>query len=119
MESLIDGVYFFEPLTRARFNELNNYLFQKSMGHVKKATEYANLHKNQINDIFLLGGSTKISMVQQLLIEYTKEIESTNRVIVNADEIVAIDAAIQGGILNGDDGDIITGTNSCIMSICR
>ena len=70
IESLYDGMAFLEPLTRACFEELNNDLFKKTMGPVKKAMEDAGLNKNQIHEIVLVGGSTRIPMVQQLLKDY-------------------------------------------------
>ena len=60
IESLYDGIDFSEPLTRARFEELNNDLFLKTMGPVKKAMEDAGLKKSQIDEIVLVGGSTRI-----------------------------------------------------------
>lgn len=59
IESLFDGVDFSEPLTRARFEELNNDLFRKTMGPVKKALDDAKLSKSEINEIVLVGGSTR------------------------------------------------------------
>ncbi|KAK1403675.1 hypothetical protein POM88_003280 [Heracleum sosnowskyi] len=56
-----------EPLTRARFEELNSDLFRKTMSPVKKAMQDANLEKHQIDEIVLVGGSTRIPKVQQLL----------------------------------------------------
>ncbi|KAF6163972.1 hypothetical protein GIB67_011663 [Kingdonia uniflora] len=70
IESLYDGLDFFEPLTRARFEELNNDLLRKTMGPVKKAMEDAGLEKKQIDEIVLVGGSTRIPKVQQLLRDY-------------------------------------------------
>ena len=70
IESLFDFMDFLEPLTRARFEELNNDLFKKTMGPVKKAMEDAGLNKNQIHEIVLVGGSTRIPLVQQLLEDY-------------------------------------------------
>ena len=69
IESLFEGLIF-EPLTRARFEELNNDLFRKTMGPVKKAMEDAGLKKSQIDEIVLVGGSTRIPKVQALLKEY-------------------------------------------------
>ncbi|KAL3521667.1 hypothetical protein ACH5RR_019816 [Cinchona calisaya] len=65
IESLFDGEDFSEPLTRARFEELNNDLFRKTMGPVKKAMEDAGLEKHQIDEIVLVGGSTRIPKDQQ------------------------------------------------------
>ncbi|KAF6160712.1 hypothetical protein GIB67_026336 [Kingdonia uniflora] len=70
IESLYDGLDFSEPLTRARFEELNNDLFRKTMGPVKKSMEDAGLEKKQIDEIVLVGGSTRITKVQQLLKDY-------------------------------------------------
>ncbi|KAM0005769.1 putative Heat shock protein 70 family [Helianthus debilis subsp. tardiflorus] len=103
IESLFDGVDFSEPLTRARFEELNNDLFRKTMGPVKKAMEDAGLEKHEIDEIVLVGGSTRIPKVQQLLREYFDGKEPNKG--VNPDEAVAFGAAVQGGILSGEGGD--------------
>ncbi|KAI3773347.1 hypothetical protein L1987_47873 [Smallanthus sonchifolius] len=97
IESLFDGVDFSEPLTRARFEELNNDLFRKTMGPVKKAMQDAGLEKHQIDEIVLVGGSTRIPKVQQLLRDYFDGKEPNKG--VNPDEAVAYGAAVQGGIL--------------------
>ncbi|KAK9067988.1 hypothetical protein SSX86_012099 [Deinandra increscens subsp. villosa] len=102
IESLFDGVDFSEPLTRARFEELNNDLFRKTMGPVKKAMEDAGLEKHQIDEIVLVGGSTRIPKVQQLLRDYFDGKEPNKG--VNPDEAVAFGAAVQGGILSGEGG---------------
>ncbi|GAA0155565.1 Hsp70 family chaperone [Lithospermum erythrorhizon] len=65
IESLFDGIDFSEPLTRAKFEELNLDLFKKKMRPVKKALEDANLKKSDIHEIVLVGGSTRIPKVQQ------------------------------------------------------
>ncbi|KAG6551888.1 hypothetical protein Mapa_006504 [Marchantia paleacea] len=103
IESLFDGVDFSEPLTRARFEELNNDLFRKTMGPVKKAMDDAGLQKSQIQEIVLVGGSTRIPKVQQLLKEFFDGKEPSKG--VNPDEAVAFGAAVQGGILSGEGGD--------------
>ncbi|KAJ8446230.1 hypothetical protein Cgig2_016001 [Carnegiea gigantea] len=103
IESLFDGVDFSEPLTRARFEELNNDLFRKTMGPVKKAMEDAGLQKSQIEEIVLVGGSTRIPKVQQLLKEYFNSNEPNKG--VNPDEAVAYGAAVQGSILSGEGGE--------------
>lgn len=100
IESLYDGLDFSEPLTQARFEELNNDLFRKTMGPVKKALEDAGLEKHQIDEIVLVGGSTRIPKVQQLLKDYFDGKEPNKG--VNPDEAVAYGAAIQGSILSGD-----------------
>jgi len=103
IESLFEGLDFSEPLTRARFEELNNDLFRKTMGPVKKAMEDAGLKKSQIDEIVLVGGSTRIPKVQALLKEYFDGKEPNKG--VNPDEAVAYGAAVQGGILSGEGGD--------------
>ncbi|XP_021774970.1 luminal-binding protein [Chenopodium quinoa] len=103
IESLFDGVDFSEPLTRARFEELNNDLFRKTMGPVKKAMDDAGLEKNQIDEIVLVGGSTRIPKVQQLLKEFFNGKEPSKG--VNPDEAVAFGAAVQGSILSGEGGE--------------
>jgi endoplasmic reticulum chaperone BiP len=103
IESLFDGTDFSEPLTRARFEELNNDLFRKTMGPVKKAMEDAGLEKSQIHEIVLVGGSTRIPKVQQLLRDYFNGKEPNKG--VNPDEAVAFGAAVQGSILSGEGGD--------------
>lgn len=103
IESLYEGVDFSEPLTRARFEELNNDLFRKTMGPVKKAMDDAGMKKSQIDEIVLVGGSTRIPKVQALLKEYFDGKEPNKG--VNPDEAVAFGAAVQGGILSGEGGD--------------
>ncbi|KAK3265581.1 luminal-binding protein [Cymbomonas tetramitiformis] len=103
IESLYEGVDFSEPLTRARFEELNNDLFRKTMGPVKRAMEDADLKKNEIDELVLVGGSTRIPKVQALLKEYFDGKEPNKG--VNPDEAVAYGAAVQGGILSGEGGE--------------
>ncbi|KAB1201104.1 Luminal-binding protein 5 [Morella rubra] len=103
IESLFDGVDLSEPLTRARFEELNMDLFKKTMGPVKKALEDAGVKKTNIHEIVLVGGSTRIPKVQQLLKDFFDGKEPNKG--VNPDEAVAYGAAVQGGILSGEGGD--------------
>ncbi|KAH0658475.1 hypothetical protein KY289_027223 [Solanum tuberosum] len=87
IESLFDGVDFSEPLTCARFEELNNDLFRKTMGPLKKAMEDAGLRKNQIDEIVLVGKSTRIPKVQQLLkIEVTFAVDANSILNVKAED---------------------------------
>ncbi|RWW27226.1 hypothetical protein GW17_00008352, partial [Ensete ventricosum] len=80
--------------------ELNNDLFRKTMGTVKKATEDAGLEKHQIDEIVLVGGSTRIPKVQQLLKDFFDGNEPDKD--VNPDEAVAYGAAVQGSIFSGE-----------------
>ncbi|XP_062182126.1 heat shock 70 kDa protein BIP4-like [Phragmites australis] len=99
IEALFDGIDFSEPLTRARFEELNNDLFRKTMVPVKKAMADAGLGKADIDEIVLVGGSTRIPKVQQLLKDYFNGKEPNKG--VNPDEAVAYGAAVQASILSG------------------
>lgn len=103
IESLAEGVDLSEPLTRARFEELNADLFKKTLGPVRKAMEDANMKKSEIDEIVLVGGSTRIPKVQALLKEYFDGKEPNKG--INPDEAVAYGAAVQGGILGGEGGD--------------
>ena len=114
IESLVDGVDLSEPLTRARFEELNADLFKKTMGPVKKSLEDANLKKEDINEIVLVGGSTRIPKVQQLIKEYFNGKEPNKG--VNPDEAVAYGAAVQGGILSGEGGDDVK--DILLLDVC-
>ena len=103
VEALFDGVDLSEPLTRARFEELCGDLFRKTLGPVKKALEDANMAKTDIDEVILVGGSTRIPKVQALLQEFFDGKEPNKG--VNPDEAVAFGAAVQGGILSGEGGD--------------
>jgi len=103
IEALFDGIDFSETLTRARFEELNNDLFKKTLGPVGKVMSDAGLKKSEVDEIVLVGGSTRIPKVQQLLKDYFNG-KTPNRGI-NPDEAVAFGAAVQGGILSGEGGE--------------
>ncbi|KAH9602467.1 hypothetical protein KSS87_003229 [Heliosperma pusillum] len=107
IEALVDGIDFSEPLTRARFEELNIDLFKKTLSPVKKALEDAHLKKKDIDEIVLVGGSTRIPKVQQMLKDFFDGKEPNKG--VNPDEAVAYGAAVQGGILSGVGGDTTAG----------
>ena len=103
IEDLAEGFDLSETLTRARFEELNNDLFKKTMGPVARVMEDADLSKDEIDEIVLVGGSTRIPKVQQLISEYFGGKEPSKG--INPDEAVAYGAAVQGGILSGEGGD--------------
>ncbi|XP_037474962.1 heat shock 70 kDa protein BIP5-like [Triticum dicoccoides] len=105
VESLADGVDLSEPLTRARFEELNADLFRKVMAPVKKAMADAGLSKGDVDEVVLVGGSTRIPKVQQLLRDYFGGKEPHKG--VNPDEAVAYGAAVQGGIVRGDAKEVV------------
>jgi len=103
IEELAEGYDLSETLTRARFEELNNDLFKKTMGPVGRVMEDAGMSKSEIDEIVLVGGSTRIPKVQQLISEYFGG--KTPSKGINPDEAVAYGAAVQGGILSGEGGD--------------
>jgi len=103
IESLHEGIDFSETLTRARFEELCLDLFKKTLGPVEKVIEDSELKKSEIDEIVLVGGSTRIPKVQQLLKDFFNGKEPNKG--INPDEAVAYGAAVQGGILSGDGGD--------------
>merc|ERR1719515_657347 len=103
IEDLAEGFDFSETLTRARFEELNNDLFKKTLGPVGRVLEDSDLSKSEIDEIVLVGGSTRIPKVQQLISEYFGGKEPSKG--INPDEAVAYGAAVQGGILSGEGGD--------------
>ncbi|KAJ2923135.1 hypothetical protein H1R20_g13959, partial [Candolleomyces eurysporus] len=102
IESFEDGNDFSETLTRAKFEELNIDLFRKTLKPVEQVLKDANVKKEDVNEIVLVGGSTRIPKVQQLLKEYFNGKEPSKG--INPDEAVAYGAAVQGGILSGAEG---------------
>ncbi|OCH88948.1 heat shock protein 70, partial [Obba rivulosa] len=100
IESFEGGNDFSETLTRAKFEELNMDLFRKTMKPVEQVLKDANLKKEDVDEVVLVGGSTRIPKVQQLLKEYFGKEPSKG---INPDEAVAYGAAVQGGILSGDE----------------
>merc|ERR1740125_19214 len=105
IEALFDGIDFSESLTRARFEELNNDLFKKTLGPVGKVMSDAGLKKSEVDELVLVGGSTRIPKVKSLLKDYFNG--KTPNTGINPDEAVAYGAAVQGGILSGE-GDETT-----------
>ena len=101
IESFHDGKDLSETLTRARFEEINMDLFKKTLGPVQKVLEDAGLKKHEIDEIVLVGGSTRIPKVQELLKGFFNGKEPNKG--VNPDEAVAYGAAVQGGVLSGED----------------
>jgi heat shock protein 5 len=103
VEELAEGFDLSETLTRAKFEELNSDLFKKTLGPVGRVLEDAGLDKEDIDEIVLVGGSTRIPKVQSLLTEYFGGKEPNKG--INPDEAVAYGAAVQGGILSGEGGE--------------
>merc|ERR1712072_13885 len=102
VESLFEGEDFSETLTRAKFEELNMDLFKGTLKPVQKVMEDADMTKKDIDEIILVGGSTRIPKVQQLVKEYFNGKEPSKG--INPDEAVAYGAAVQAGVLSGEQG---------------
>lgn len=103
IEDLVAGYDFSETLTRAKFEELNDSLFKKTLKPVQKVLEDAMLDIDEVNEIILVGGSTRIPKVQQMIKDYFNGKEPNRG--INPDESVAVGAAIQGSILSGEGGE--------------
>jgi chaperone protein DnaK len=101
IEAFFDGEDFSESFTRARFEELNIDLFRNTLKPVQKVLEDSGLKKTDIDEIVLVGGSTRIPKVQQLVKEFFDGKEPSRG--INPDEAVAYGAAVQGGVLSGED----------------
>ncbi|KAJ9117511.1 hypothetical protein QFC22_004361 [Naganishia vaughanmartiniae] len=101
IEAFENGNDLSETLTRAKFEELNMDLFRKTMKPVEQVLKDAGVKKEEIDDIVLVGGSTRIPKVQQLLKEYFGGKEPSKG--INPDEAVAYGAAVQGGVLSGEE----------------
>ena len=93
-----------KKLTRAAFNELTKDLVEATKGPVYEALEKAKLQVNQIDEILLVGGSTRIPAVQEWVKNYFGKEPNKS---INPDEVVAAGAAIQGGVLQGDVKDVL------------
>jgi heat shock protein 1/8 len=102
IDSLYEGIDFYTSITRARFEELNADLFRSCLAPVEKVLRDSKMEKRQVQDIVLVGGSTRIPKVQQILQEFFngKELNKS----INPDEAVAYGAAVQGAILSGEGG---------------
>ncbi|KAL3953332.1 hypothetical protein ACCO45_013275 [Purpureocillium lilacinum] len=102
IEAFFEGKDFSETLTRAKFEELNMDLFKKTLKPVEQVLKDANVKKAEIDDIVLVGGSTRIPKVQSLIEEYFSGKKASKG--INPDEAVAFGAAVQAGVLSGEEG---------------
>jgi len=100
IDSLIDGIDYYSSITRAKFEELCMDLFRGTLEPVEKVLRDSKISKSEIHDVVLVGGSTRIPKVQQLLIDYFNGKELCKN--INPDEAVAYGAAVQAAILAGD-----------------
>ncbi|SDB84108.1 molecular chaperone DnaK [Williamwhitmania taraxaci] len=102
----VDGIpkHLVKTLTRAQFEQLADKLIQATIGPCKKALSDAGLTINDLNEVILVGGSTRIPAIQKIVEEFFGKAPSKG---VNPDEVVAVGAAIQGGVLSGDVKDVL------------
>ena len=102
----VDGIpkHLVRTLTRAKFEQLADSLIQACLEPCKRALADAGLTTSDINEVILVGGSTRIPAVQQLVEQFFGKAPSKG---VNPDEVVAVGAAIQGGVLSGDVKDVV------------
>jgi len=106
IDSLFEGIDYYTSITRARFEELCSDLFKGTLDPVEKAMRDAKFDKSSINDIVLVGGSTRIPKIQKLLQDFFngKELNKS----INPDEAVAYGAAVQAAILSGDTSEAVS-----------
>lgn len=102
IEAFFDGKDFSETLTRAKFEELNMDLFKKTIKPVEQVLKDAKVKKDEVDDIVLVGGSTRIPKVVSLIEEYFNGKKASKG--INPDEAVAFGAAVQAGVLSGEEG---------------
>ena len=105
IDSLYEGIDFYEPISRAKFEEINADLFRGTIEPVNEAIRDSKLQKTEIHEVVLVGGSTRIPKIQQLLKEFFGGTKKLNKSI-NPDEAVAYGATVQAAILKGD-GEVL------------
>ena len=102
----VDGIpkHLVKTLTRAKFEQLCDKLFQKTIEPCRKAMSDSGFSKTEIDEVILVGGSTRIPYIQKLVEDFFGKTPSKG---VNPDEVVAVGAAIQGGVLTGEVKDVL------------
>jgi len=106
IDSMFEGIDFYTSITRARFEELCSDLFKGTLEPVEKAMRDAKMDKSGIDDLVLVGGSTRIPKIQKLLQDFFngKELNKS----INPDEAIAYGAAVQAAILTGDTSEAVS-----------
>ena len=115
IDSLHDGIDFNSTLSRARFDELCHDIFARTMDPVEKVLSDAKIDKSQVHEIVLVGGSSRIPKIQQLLSDFFHG-KALNK-SVNPDEVVAAGASIQAAILSGDTSSTKT-QDVLLLDVC-
>ena len=100
IDNLIPGLDFKETLTRARFEELCNDLFKKTIKLVEQVLEQSGISKKEVDEIVLVKGSTRIPKIQQMIKDFFDGKEPNRE--INPDEAIAYGAAVQASILGGE-----------------
>lgn len=108
LEIFEDNIHFQSKITRAQFEELNDDLFRSAIVLIEKALRDANIEKSNINEIVLVGGSTRILKIQKLLQDFCngKQLNQS----INPDEAIAYGAAIQAAVFIRDQSERIKDT---------
>lgn len=114
IDSLYEGHDFSSTVTRAKFENLCDGLFKETMSPVEQVLRDSKLSKSQIHEIVLVGGSTRIPKIQQLLVEFFNGKELCKS--INPDECVAYGAAVQGAVLTGCTNDKIA--DLLLLDVC-
>jgi len=114
VDSLYDGIDFNASITRAKFENLCDSLFRKTMTPVEQVLKDSKLSKSQIDEVVLVGGSTRIPKIQQLLSDFFNGKELCKS--INPDECVAYGAAIQAAILTGSKDEKIS--DMLLLDVC-
>lgn len=118
IEAFHEGKDFSETLTRAKFEEINMDLFKKTLKPVEQVLKDGKVKKSEIDDIVLVGGSTRIPKVQSLLEDFFGGKKASKG--INPDEAVAYGAAVQGGVLSGQEaasGVVLMDVNPLTLGI--
>jgi L1 cell adhesion molecule like protein len=115
LETLFEGVDFNSSISRARYEELCSDIFRRTLEPVEKVMRDAKMDKSQIDEVVLVGGSTRIPKIQQLLSEYFNGKELCKS--INPDEAVAYGAAVQAAILTGQGNDERT-KDLLLLDVC-
>ncbi|KAF5306438.1 hypothetical protein FQR65_LT07350 [Abscondita terminalis] len=105
IDSLAEGVDFYTTITRAKFEEINTDIFRRTLEPIDKAIRDAKLNKNKIDDIVLVGGSSRIPKIQSLVQEMFQGKELNKS--INPDEAIAYGASVQAAILAGNNSDAV------------
>ncbi|KAF3989103.1 hypothetical protein FT663_03774 [Candidozyma haemuli var. vulneris] len=102
IDSFVDGIDFSETISRAKFEELNIASFKKTLKPVESVLKDAGVKKSDVDDIVLVGGSTRIPKIQELIEKFFDGKKASKS--INPDEAVAYGAAVQAGVLSGEEG---------------